>query len=91
MMGWTTRSHGRVMMRSFMTLRSLTWGTELSEDLCESDTMRFLGENIVMAVYGGRPHQGDDTCLSSAPGLRLIAIRDTGPQGCNDTSFPISL
>jgi hypothetical protein len=52
------------MMRSFMTSGSLTWGAKLGEDPGESDTTPFPRENIVKAVYGGRPHQGDDTCLS---------------------------
>jgi hypothetical protein len=41
------------MMRTFMTLGSLTWGTELDEDPGRSDMMLFPGENAVMMVYGG--------------------------------------
>jgi hypothetical protein len=42
-----------VMMRSFMTSGSLTWGAELDEDLGGSDTTPFPGENTFMMVYGG--------------------------------------
>jgi hypothetical protein len=43
------------MMRSFVTLGSLTRGLELDEDPDRSDTTPFPGENVVMAGYGGRP------------------------------------
>jgi hypothetical protein len=39
------------MMRSFMTLGSLTWGVELDEGLNGSDMMHFPRENIVLRVY----------------------------------------
>jgi hypothetical protein len=46
------------MMRSFMTLGSLTWGAELDEGSDRSDTVPFLKENAIMAVYWGRPPLG---------------------------------
>jgi hypothetical protein len=52
------------MMRSFMTLGSLTWGAELDEGSNGSDTMPFPEENIVMTVYRGRPHQGGTVYLT---------------------------
>jgi hypothetical protein len=50
------------MMKSFMMLRSLTWGMELDEDPSRSDTMPFLGEDTVVMVYDGHPHQGGVVC-----------------------------
>jgi hypothetical protein len=43
------------MMRSFMTMGSLTWGAELDEDPGGSDTTSFPRENTVMMVDGGCP------------------------------------
>jgi hypothetical protein len=43
------------MMKSFMTLESLTWGAGLEEDPGGSNTMPFPMENTVMVVYGGHP------------------------------------
>jgi hypothetical protein len=37
------------------------------------------------------PHRGGAACLTYALGPRLIAVGDMGAQGCNGTSFPISL
>jgi hypothetical protein len=51
------------MMKSFVILGSLTWGTELDEDLGCSDTKPFPGEDVVMTVYGGCLHQGGIACL----------------------------
>jgi hypothetical protein len=48
----------RSMMRSFMTLGSLTWVAELDEDPGRSDTTPFLRENAVMTVHGGRQPPG---------------------------------
>jgi hypothetical protein len=56
------------VMRSFMTLGSLTWGLELNEGPNESDTSPFDEENTVMTVYGGRPLQEGATCLAQAAG-----------------------
>jgi hypothetical protein len=47
-----------IMMRSFMTSGSLTWGAELDEGLDGSDMMPFPEENAVMMLYGGRPPSG---------------------------------
>jgi hypothetical protein len=52
------------MMRSFMTSGSLTWGAKLNKDLGGSDMMTFPRKNIVMTVYGGRPHRGGAACLT---------------------------
>jgi hypothetical protein len=52
------------MMRSFMTLGSLTWGVELDKGSDRSDTTSFPKDNTVMTVYGGRPHQGGVVCLT---------------------------
>jgi hypothetical protein len=52
-----------IMMKSFLILGSLTRGTELDEDTDGRDTMPFLGEDAVMTVYGGCPHQGGAVCL----------------------------
>jgi hypothetical protein len=51
------------MMKSFMISGSLTQGTKLNEDSGGSDTMPFPGEDTVMMVYGGHPHQGGTACL----------------------------
>jgi hypothetical protein len=51
------------MMKSFMISRSLTRGTKLDEDSGESNTMSFSGEDAIMTIYGGRPHQGGVVCL----------------------------
>jgi hypothetical protein len=52
------------IMRSFMTLGTITWGVELDEGPNGSDTMLFPEENTVMMVYRGRPHQGGVACLA---------------------------
>jgi hypothetical protein len=52
------------MIKSFMISGSLTWGTKLNEDSGGSDMMPFLGEDAVMMIYGGRPHQGGTMCLT---------------------------
>jgi hypothetical protein len=41
----------------------LTRGTKVDEDLGRSDMMPFPGEDTVMTVYGGSPHQGGIVCL----------------------------
>jgi hypothetical protein len=43
------------MMRSFMTLGSLTYGAELDQEQDESDMTSFPKENAIMTVYRGRP------------------------------------
>jgi hypothetical protein len=43
------------MMRSFMTLGSLTYCAELDERSDVSDTMPFPVVNTIMTVYRGRP------------------------------------
>jgi hypothetical protein len=45
-----------VMMRSFITSGSLTWGAELDEGSDGSNTTHFPRENAVLTVYGGCPH-----------------------------------
>jgi hypothetical protein len=45
------------MMRSFLTLGSLAWGTELNEGPTGNDTPPCPMENAVMIVYGGHPHR----------------------------------
>jgi hypothetical protein len=52
------------MMKKFMISGSLTQGMERDKDPGESDSMPFLGEDVVMTVYGGRPHQGGAACLN---------------------------
>jgi hypothetical protein len=39
------------MMKSFMTLGSLTWGAELDEGPDGSDAMPFPEENAILIVY----------------------------------------
>jgi hypothetical protein len=72
-------------MMSFLILRSLTRGMELVKDPGGSNTMPLLGEDAIMMVYGGRPHQGGVACLPKAPGARLIVVWGTGTQGCKGT------
>jgi hypothetical protein len=43
------------MMRSFMTLGSLTWGAELNKGPDKSNTAPFPEENAIMTVFEGRP------------------------------------
>jgi hypothetical protein len=43
------------MMRSFMTLGTLTWGAELNKGPNRSDLTPFPKENTIMTVYGGHP------------------------------------
>jgi hypothetical protein len=45
-----------VMMRSFVTSGTLTYGAELDEGSDGSDTTPFPGENVVLTVYGACPH-----------------------------------
>jgi hypothetical protein len=47
-----------IMIRSFMTSRSLTWGTELDEGLDGSDTTPFPEKNTIVMVYRGCPLSG---------------------------------
>jgi hypothetical protein len=75
------------MMRSFMTLGSLTWGAELGEGLDVSETMPFLEENAAMMVYRGHPHQGGTACLTQALEHQLVVVGDMAAQGCNGMSF----
>jgi hypothetical protein len=56
------------MMRSFMTLGSLTWGTELDEGSDRSDTTPFLEENAIMTVFEGCPSW--ERCRMSSLGPR---------------------
>jgi hypothetical protein len=42
-------------MKSFMTMRSLSWGMELDEAPIEGDTTPFSGEDVVMMIYGRHP------------------------------------
>jgi hypothetical protein len=42
------------IMQSFMTLRSLTWGTKPSEGHDKSDSASFPEENTIMMVFEGR-------------------------------------
>jgi hypothetical protein len=79
------------MMRSFLTLGSLTWGAELDEDPHGSDMMTFPEENTIMMVYGGRSPSGRCRMSNLSPRAQLVAIGDMGAQGCNDTSFSTSL
>jgi hypothetical protein len=78
------------MMRRFMTSGSLTWGAKLNEELNGSDTMPFPKENAIIKVYGGHPPLGRRRMSSPSPRPQLIAVGDTGAQGCNGTSFPSS-
>jgi hypothetical protein len=55
------------MMRRFMTLGSLAYGTELDEGLDVSDTTLLPGENAVMTVYGGCPPSGRHRMSSQSP------------------------
>jgi hypothetical protein len=52
------------MMRSFMTLGSLTMGVKLDVGLDERDTTTFPEGNVIMMVYGGQPHRGGAACLA---------------------------
>jgi hypothetical protein len=55
------------MMRSFMTLGSLTCGAELDEGVDGSDTMLFPEENVIAMVYGGHPPSGRHRVTSLSP------------------------
>jgi hypothetical protein len=52
------------MMRSFMTLGSITWGAEPDEGPDGSDTTPFPEENAIMTSTGDTPHRGGATCLA---------------------------
>jgi hypothetical protein len=78
------------MMRSFMTLGSLTWGAELDEGLDMSNTTPFLEEKAVMTVHGGRPTSGRHLMSSLSPKAPTHCDWERGAQECNDTSFPLS-
>jgi hypothetical protein len=45
------------VMKNFIISGFLTWGMELDEDSCGRGTMPFPGEEAVMTVYDGCPHQ----------------------------------
>jgi hypothetical protein len=50
------------MMSSFMTSRSLTWGSEPSEGPDGSDAAPFPEENAIMKVLVGRPWKKGTIC-----------------------------
>jgi hypothetical protein len=52
------------MMRSFMTLGSITWGAEPDEGPDGSDTTPFPEENAIMTSMRDAPHRGGATCLA---------------------------
>jgi hypothetical protein len=56
------------MMRSFMTLGSITWGVEIDEGPDGSNTISFPEENTVTTVYRGRPPSGRHRVSSLIPG-----------------------
>jgi hypothetical protein len=55
------------MMRSFMTLGTLTWGTELDEGTKESEMMSFPEETTIKMVYGGCPLLGRHRVSNLSP------------------------
>jgi hypothetical protein len=68
------------MMRSFMTLGTLTWGAELNKGPNRSDLTPFPKENTIMTVYGGHPlppRWGGAACLAQALGPQLAMVGDT--------------
>jgi hypothetical protein len=52
------------MMRSFMTLGSITWGAEPDEGSDGSDMTPFPEENAIMTSTGDAPHRGGATCAA---------------------------
>jgi hypothetical protein len=59
------------MMKSFMTLGSLSRGMEVDEVPDEGDTTPFLREDVVMTIYDGHPSTG--RCRMSNPSLGTLA------------------
>jgi hypothetical protein len=55
------------MMKNLMALGSLTQGMEVNEVPDEGNTTPFLGEDVVMMKYNGRPSPG--MCCASNPSL----------------------
>jgi hypothetical protein len=61
------------MMKNFMASVSLARGMEVDEVPDEGDTMTFPGEDVVMAIYDGRP----------SPGMRRMSNMSLGaPARC---------
>jgi hypothetical protein len=60
------------MMKSFMTLGSLSQGMEVNKVPDEGDTMPFQGEDAVTTIYDGRP----------SPGRRHMPDPSLGTQAC---------
>jgi hypothetical protein len=77
------------MIRSFVTLGSLTWGVELDEGLDRSDMMPFPEKNTVMIVYGGCPLLARHRISSPSPRAPTRYGWGHRAEGCYETSFPL--